>query len=735
MNVHEQDQTERFAFTAPCSSSTTYGFQVPDGAGVAGLIATINHCGEEANTHAGPRWKCSSSCDDGWEAPGFDDSAWPQAASLGVNGNPPWSHHEVSDDAYWIWNSESGQHGVQDDQGFDHKDRQACCRYVSDHQPINCNAARMRYTQDYLMITQCGGSQEEMGGGSCGGDVTSWHNNDGLGSQGYSGAWTHFTATGEAAGYIWHSELCNPDGTDIVINQHCAIAANDDGSYGSGAQTCGNVMGVATFSVDNGYDFYVNDQLIGSGNEWQQTQRFEFDAPCDTNTVYGIDAYDEGGIASIIGTIYHCDEMILTSSAWKCAPRCEQPCTIDASGVETCGTGIETVGCTDTTFWTAPNGPHFDDSYWPPAADAGDNGVLPWGHRPDISGEAHWIWSADPDAHDSVRCRYESAHRPIDCPAAQARYWQDYNDVAAADVAAADVAGSIGMEAWDHFQCCGAREGTIWHSELCNLDGTNKGSACEVKHTTDQYEYDFLAEPLGPEKTITFSVKASNDAHIGFFNNQEHTGEPRNVQDQYTIDLGAQYEIVISGWGGTQSVIRDEAQGEARVSVDTTGYLDGTDYRQFWASAANGLIRLGAGNDVGTHVFLSYQDPNDQIDVNWAAVATGWGSEGDWVVCIPERCTGTHDAVTARLSGMEVCDGCGNGCDGMCNSRDCAHGTTGCPAGSTVDDTTKYLLQRMTTDQFCIGILYCVVSDQGSYSTEQVWFLWRWHGKSQERGW
>ena len=123
--------------------------------------------------------------------------------------------------------------------------------------------------------------------------------------------------------------------------------------------------------------------------------------------------------------------MILTSSQWKCAPRCAQECTIDKDGHETCGAGQATVGCTDTTFWTAPNGPHFDDSYWPPAADAGDNGVLPWGHRPDISGEAHWIWSADPDAHDAVRCRYESSHKAIDCPAAESRYWQDYNDVAA----------------------------------------------------------------------------------------------------------------------------------------------------------------------------------------------------------------------------------------------------------------------------------------------------------------
>ena len=48
----------------------------------------------------------------------------------------------------------------------------------------------------------------------------------------------------------------------------------------------------------------------------------------------------------------------------------------------------------------------------------------------------------------------------------------------------------------------------------------------------------------------------------------EHTGNARNVQDQYTIDLGEQYEVVICGWGGTQSVIREEAQGEARATVE-----------------------------------------------------------------------------------------------------------------------------------------------------------------------
>ena len=526
----------------------------------------------------------------------------------------------------------------------------------------------MRYTEDYLYITQCGGSNMLWG------DDAPWCNQDGYGNQGTDAAMDHYQSTGRDAGYIWHSELCNPDGSDIVVTQECHLTSESNGGSAgehSGQAECGAVHGIAYLSVDNGYDFYVNGDKIGSGSNWMQTDRWTFEASCDENTVYGIDAWDEGGIASMIGTIYHCDEMILTSNAWKCLPRCAEGAT-----------GLGTVGCTDTAAWNNPDGDAFDDWWWTPAATAGDNGVGPWGHRPQISGEAHWIWSADPDEHNEVRCRYESSHQPIDCPAAQSRYWQDYNDVAAADVAAADIAGSIGMEAWDHFNSYGKHEGRIWHSELCNPDGTNKRSMCERKHTSDQYEYDFMTEPLGDEKSITFSVKANNDAHIGFFNNQESTGSPRNVQDRYTIDLGAQYEIVLCGWGGTQSVIREEAQGDNHATMDTTGYLDKDDYRQFWASAANGLVRLGAGNDVGSHTFLTFQDPNDVLDVNWAAVATGWGSEGDWIVCIPEKCTGTHDAVSARLSGMEVCDGCGNGCGGMCNPRDCATGTAGCPETS-----------------------------------------------------
>eukprot|EP01045_Picozoa_sp_COSAG04_P042798 COSAG04_NODE_13700_length_595_cov_0.766129_2_plen_94_part_01 len=93
------------------------------------LIATINHCGEESDTNPST-WKCSSSCDEGCEASGFDDSAWPKATSLGINGLYLNLKYEVSDNAYFIYNAEQGEQGVFTDLGFDHDERVACCRYV-----------------------------------------------------------------------------------------------------------------------------------------------------------------------------------------------------------------------------------------------------------------------------------------------------------------------------------------------------------------------------------------------------------------------------------------------------------------------------------------------------------------------------------------------------------------------------------------------------------------------------
>ena len=71
----------------------------------------------------------------------------------------------------------------------------------------------VRYTQDYLSITQCG--YDNMMWDNAG-DSGDWCNNDGLGSQGYDAAYAHFSSTGEASGYIWHSEVSSQESTSCL---------------------------------------------------------------------------------------------------------------------------------------------------------------------------------------------------------------------------------------------------------------------------------------------------------------------------------------------------------------------------------------------------------------------------------------------------------------------------------------------------------------------------------------
>jgi hypothetical protein len=585
--THPAQWTEvgTFEFNAPCNQPTVYAVDGSDAAGVSAFIGDINHCGQAIQTLPN-KWKCSIDCPSGWEAVGFDDSAWDTAVDAGINGVEPWGATDVSPDAHWIWTDATTQ---GEDGGWSEQSDRACCRYETDHRPINCNAARIQYMHDYM-------------GAAASDDAT-----DGALTSGDEYAYSQYSQTGRAAGYIWHSELCNDDGSDV---DHDFDAAT----------------GQVHISVDNGYHFYVNEQEIGDAEDWYTTQGLTFTASCDAPTIYAIDAYDlaagPSDRAALISSINHCGETILTGNHWKC---------------EQFGDDGPPDG------WMSAD---FDDSTWNNAGVTGGNGANPWGLRPDISTEAQWIWTADPLGHEHVYCRFLSHHTHLDCPAAQARYWQDYRDVAAYD---GGYESSVGMEAWDHFERYGRNEGRIWHSELCEADGTNKFSECEIKHTSDQYEYDYLSSDLGPEKAITFSVKANNDAHIGFFENDDarNTGD---AGDFAGASHGPQYEIVLSGWGGTQSVIREAAQGENHAVTDTTGYLNPNDFRQFWASAANGLLRIGAGNIVGFNVFMQWQDPDAILDVTKAAVATGWGNEGDWVVCLPEQCSGWFDATVATLS-------------------------------------------------------------------------------------
>jgi hypothetical protein len=139
---------------------------------------------------------------------------------------------------------------------------------------------------------------------------------------------------------------------------------------------------------------------------------------------------------------------------------------------------------------------------------------------------------------------------------------------------------------------------------------------CVDYYSENNQNYDqILDQPLSSSKAITFSVKASNDAHIGFFSAAGSTSEV--------------YEIVLSGWGNTQSVIRQSNQGSNEVIQATPDLLDGDAYLPFWADAVSGLVRVGSGSSIGNadSIIMQWQDPEHHEATN-IGLMTGWGSDG-----------------------------------------------------------------------------------------------------------
>ena len=139
------------------------------------------------------------------------------AVDAGINGVEPWGATDVSPDAHWIWTEATAQ---SDDGTWTEQSDRACCRYETNHAAINCNAARVRYVSDY------------QGGGAVNYQATS----------GDEYAYSQYQQTGQHQGYIWHSELCNADGSDVDHDF-------DDAT------------GQVHISVDNSYNFYVNEKV------------------------------------------------------------------------------------------------------------------------------------------------------------------------------------------------------------------------------------------------------------------------------------------------------------------------------------------------------------------------------------------------------------------------------------------------------------------------------------------
>jgi hypothetical protein len=138
----------------------------------------------------------------------------------------------------------------------------------------------------------------------------------------------------------------------------------------------------SNLAVDNGYVVYLStDDAVqgvsfGSGNNWSTTFT-------DTTTLLAgqtyylhIYGYDVGGIAGLLGSFS------LSGTDHKFE-----------NGLTALNTG--------TTGWHA-NTTGFGGAMSTPSVVYGNNGVGPWGTRPNIASGATWIWSGDADANDTA---------------------------------------------------------------------------------------------------------------------------------------------------------------------------------------------------------------------------------------------------------------------------------------------------------------------------------------------
>ena len=140
------------------------------------------------------------------------------------------------------------------------------------------------------------------------------------------------------------------------------------------------------FTCDNEFEMFVNGNKVGSGSSWTTTYKFSFQVgPGD---VIAIDGVDKGGPAAFIGVF---GGKPTKSADWRCSTK-------------------------ETAGWKLNS---FDDSAWPNAVSYGrnqDNNIwrsVGGGSRPNIPGDAEWLWTSNNDNHDRVYCRYQMTPAPV----------------------------------------------------------------------------------------------------------------------------------------------------------------------------------------------------------------------------------------------------------------------------------------------------------------------------------
>merc|ERR1712086_368184 len=143
----------------------------------------------------------------------------------------------------------------------------------------------------------------------------------------------------------------------------------------------------------------------------------------------------------------------------------------------------------------------------------------------------------------------------------------------------------------------------------------------EVLQTPNQHKYLPVESFDASAGEVTFEVKARNDVHIALGEDNLHNGKI--------------YEIVLGGWGNTQSVIRGRNQGSNLVTYRAVvlNYREYTKFRLSWDKTMLKVERE-SGDSWTMIMKLSGRDKSPHNAYNWdiryMMISTGWGATGDW---------------------------------------------------------------------------------------------------------
>lgn len=196
-------------------------------------------------------------------------------------------------------------------------------------------------------------------------------------------------------GAIADATLCPNSNIDLPADTNTTLVNNCSGSYCQAKCNLGfakngdvcQAIKYAIITADNYYDLYINNQLVGSNDDWYASETYDISSKIVSGeNIIAIRAYDTGGGFGLIakfGDGYN-TYVATGDSGWKC---------INLGKNKPDGpAGWQTLG--------------FDDSSWTAPAVPSPGTISSWANNINIP-NAQWIWTPTGTTYTTILCRYK----------------------------------------------------------------------------------------------------------------------------------------------------------------------------------------------------------------------------------------------------------------------------------------------------------------------------------------